>query len=346
MRVLLLGPYPPPHGGVETNLVAIRRFLHQQGIPCAVINITRHRKQEVDEIYYPRNTAELVGRLFSLRYDVLHLHVGGLLSRRVLGLALVCNIVPGKKTVFTFHSGGYPSMPEAKALTSRSLAGVALRRFDRVIGVNQQIVDFFHRLGVQAGRTRLIAPHAFLAADDHNGELPEPLKAFYADHQPVLISAGQLEPEYDLPLQIDVMERVRERFPQAGLLLLGQGSLVHRLRKKIEEKPFAKHILLAGDIAHEVTMRAIARADLMLRTTLYDGDAISVREARFVGTPVVATDNSMRPAGVHLIPFSDPNALVVAVEQVLRSPKAREKMPVPDASNLEAVLRLYEELME
>jgi glycogen synthase len=345
MRVLLLGPYPPPHGGVETNVVAIRRFLRKRGIPCAVINITRHRKQEADEIYYPRNAVELVGRLFRLPYDVLHLHVGGLLSRRVLRLALVCNMVPGKKTVFTFHSGGYPSLPEAKALTSRSMAGMALRRFDRVIGVNQQIVDFFCRLGVQPGTTRLIAPHAFLAAEDHNGELPEPLKTFFADHRPVLISAGQLEPEYDLPLQIDVMERVREKFPQAGLLLLGQGSLEHRLREKIEEKLYAKHILLAGDIAHEVTMRAIAQADLMLRTTLYDGDAISVREALFVGTPVVATDNSMRPAGVHLIPFSDPNALFIAVEQVLRSPKTREKMPAPDEANLGAVLRVYEELM-
>ena len=27
MRVLQLGPYPPPHGGVQTNLVAIRAFL-------------------------------------------------------------------------------------------------------------------------------------------------------------------------------------------------------------------------------------------------------------------------------------------------------------------------------
>src|SRR5271170_1021118 len=248
MRVLLLGPYPPPHGGVETNLVAIRRFLQKRGIGCAVINITRHRKQEADEVYYPGNALELTRLLFRLRYDVLHLHVGGLLSRRVLRLGLVCSLAPGKKTVFTFHSGGYPSLPEAKALTPRSLAGVVLRRFDRVIGVNQQIVDFFQRLGVSGARTRLIAPHAFLAGEENTGDLPEPLSAFFASHRPILISAGQLEPEYDLPQQIDVMGRVREKFPNAGLVLLGHGSLEGSLRTKIEAKPFARHILLAGDV--------------------------------------------------------------------------------------------------
>src|SRR5438105_8526009 len=39
------------------------------------------------------------------------------------------------------------------------------------------------------------------------------------------------------------------------------------------------------------SLRAIADADVLLRTTLYDGDAISVREALYLGTPVVATDN-------------------------------------------------------
>lgn len=347
MRVLLLGPYPPPHGGVETNLVAIRRFLRKRGVACAVVNITRHRKQEADEIYYPGNALELLGLLFRLRYDLLHLHVGGILSHRVLCLGLVCSLVPGKKTVFTFHSGGYPSLPEAKALTPRSLAGFVLRRFDRVIGVNQQIVDFFLRLGVFQEGTRLIAPHAFLADEDRSGDLPEPLGGFFANHRPVLISAGQLEPEYDLGSQIEVMGAVRQEFPNAGLVLLGGGTLESGLHRNIEEKPFAQHILLCGDVPHAIAMKAIAQADVMLRTTLYDGDAISVREALYLGTPVVATDNGMRPAGVQLIPASDHDALFAAIERTLRSSaaKAPKKMSLPDESNLEAVLRVYEELL-
>ena len=85
----------------------------------------------------------------------------------------------------------------------------------------------------------------------------------------------------------------------------------------------------------------------MLRTTSYDGDAISVREALYLGTPVIATDNGMRPCGVHLIPPSNPSALHRAIEETLsaprslRSPKAR-----PDERNLEAVLDLYQELIE
>ena len=60
MRVLLLGPYPPPHGGVQTNLVAVRAFLLKHGVPCAVINITRHRKPDAEEVYYPKDAFQLL----------------------------------------------------------------------------------------------------------------------------------------------------------------------------------------------------------------------------------------------------------------------------------------------
>jgi glycogen(starch) synthase len=346
MRILQLGPYPPPHGGVQTNLVAIRRFLLDRGIPCAVINITRHRKPDQDEVYYPANALQLIVLLLRLRYDILHLHVGGILSRRVLRLGLVCTMLPGRRTVFTFHSGGYPSMPEGKSTGTNSFAGVVLRRFDRVIGVNDEIMGFFQKLRIPQDRLRLILPHAFLDENVSEGLLPEPLETFMAQHHPLFISAGQLEPEYDLPLQIRGLGSAREKFPHAGLVMLGQGSLEQQLRSLIQSQHYAEHILLCGDIAHAYAMQAIGRASIMLRTTLYDGDAISVREALHLGTPVIATDNGMRPEGVHVIPKENPEALRQAIEQLLGAQRAVRLNPIRDESNLEAVLQVYKDLMD
>src|SRR5215469_4994371 len=309
MRVLLLGPYPPPHGGVQTNLVAIRSFLLKHGTPCAVINITRHRKPDRDQVYYPRDARQLLVLLGQLKYDIIHLHIGGILTTRLLALSLICAQWPGAKSVLTFHSGGYPSTPKGQSLGPNSLAGLVLRRFDGLIGVNEEIMAFFRKLRVSPHRARLISPYAFVADEQSSPALPEPLAGFFATHDPVLISVGLLEPEYDLPLQIEVLPQLRQKFPETGLLLIGSGSLEHDLRKRIQESPCPPHILLAGDVPHAVTMEAVSRSRLMLRTTRYDGDALSVREALQLGTPVIATDNGMRPAGVRLVPVNDAAAL-------------------------------------
>src|SRR5205823_11791477 len=66
MRVVQLGPYPPPHGGVQTNLVAIRQFLEQRGIACEAINLTRFRRPDADGVHYPRNAAGLLKLLLEL----------------------------------------------------------------------------------------------------------------------------------------------------------------------------------------------------------------------------------------------------------------------------------------
>ncbi len=55
LRALFLGAYPPPHGGVQTHLVALRDFLLRQGIPCEVINLTRCRKKNGGGVFYPRS---------------------------------------------------------------------------------------------------------------------------------------------------------------------------------------------------------------------------------------------------------------------------------------------------
>ncbi len=344
MKVVQLGPYPPPHGGVQTNLVAIRDYVRQQGSSCAVINITRHRQAEADDVFYPKGSAELVWDLFRKRYDVVHLHIGGGIPLRVQALALAATSVPWAKSILTLHSGGFPSSPEGRAATRSSLLAFVLRRFRYIIGVNQEMIEFFVRLGVPRSRTRLILPHSVALAQmaDH---LPEPLAGFFARYDRILVAVCGLEPEYDIPRQIEAMKYVLEAFPRTGLAVMGSGSQKDLIEQQVANCSYREHILLCGDVPHAVTLKAIAESDALLRTTLYDGDAISIREALYLQTPVIATDNGMRPAGVHLIPMSDTNALVGAINQLLSGNRAHHSKPEPDDSNLAAVFHLYQEVL-
>jgi len=156
---------------------------------------------------------------------------------------------------------------------------------------------------------------------------------------------GLLEPEYDLAMQIDAMAGILEQYPRAGLIIAGAGSLEESLRAQIAAKPYAPHILLYGDMPHAVTLRATLECAALLRTTLYDGDSVSVREALYLGTPVIATDNGMRPPGLKLIPVSDPVSLRDAVCGLLARGTARQEPAGDGQENVRAVLELYERLL-
>ena len=126
----------------------------------------------------------------------------------------------------------------------------------------------------------------------------------------MLLSVGGLEKDYDPLFQIAAMKDILAEFPNAGLMIVGDGSMRGEVEKAVASSGYAHHISLAGNVDHAVTLHLINDADVLLRTTLFDGDAISVREALFLGTPVIATDNAMRPDGVHLIRIGDKDELV------------------------------------
>ena len=343
MRLLLIGPYSPPRGGVQAHLTALHQFLLAQDVSCEVVDLSPGRTTDNAGVYGPRNALELARLLVTLRYDISHLHVGGNLSTRVAALGMLCGTVPGRKSILTFHSGGYPSSPEGRAVRPNSFRGRALRKFERVIAVNEEIAAWFRKVGVPAERVRLILPYAMPSASLAT-ELPESLHSFVTQHQPLLISVGGLEAEYDLPVQIEALGAVREKFPNAGLLLVGAGSLELELRGRAAEKSYGDHVLFCGDVDRSLALRLISDSDLMLRTTLYDGDSIAVREAVHFGIPVIATDRAPRPEGVRVIPAQNLELLRDATMECLRNGSRR--LPATEASdeNLGAILALYKEV--
>ena len=344
MTVLQLGPVPPPHGGVQTNLIAIREHLRRYGVRAPVINLTRHRREPVDDVFYPRTAAEVVKLLITTPADLLHLHIGGRLPARLLALCLVCTLIPRRRVVLTFHSGGYPSEGGARNARPRSIRGRILQRLDAVIAVNQDLAALFRALGVAPSRVRVIVPYAPIALPA-DVVLPEAIRQFKASHRPLLTVVGGLEKEYDLPTPIEAIDSIRQEFPEAGLLIIGSGSIESEIRGFVTRSRNSAHILMCGDVPHAQTLKTVAESDVFLRTTLYDGDSISVREALHAGTPVIATDNRMRPPGVHLVPVSDPAALAAAVARVVRQPFTQGQLDAASNAPLEQVLDLYAELL-
>ena len=344
MVVLQLGPYPPPHGGVQTNLVAIRDYLRSRGMAAPVINLTRHRRRDSDEVYYPQNGRQVLTLLRQIPADIIHIHIGGLLSGRLLALCALCAMLPRRRVLLTFHSGGYPSKVAGDRIRAWSLRGIVFRRLDAVIAVNAEISALFARLGVSSSRIHEICPYSPVSVRE-DAILTEPLRTFCETHSPLLTTVGLLEPEYDLPRQIRALEVLRQQLPAAGLLIVGSGSLQSDLLHQIRSSPAGDHVLLCGDVPHALTVRLIAASDVFLRTTLYDGDSISVREALQLGVPVVATDNGMRPAGVHLIPRSDPQALPQVIRAACCERSARVSPPPPADDSVERVFELYAALL-
>lgn len=342
-HVVQLGPYPPPEGGISRNMLAIRAGLLASGDRCSVIATSRSSSiAEEPDVYHPASPLGLIKVLATLRYDVLHLHIGGDVTSRVLALALASAIFGRGKSVLTLHSGAYPETPEGQAASPSSLRGFIFRRFSRVIAVNEAIADVFRKYGVPADRLRVIAPHVLSRPDDTVG-VPPAYTDFLESHSPVLLAVGGLEKDYDPLFQISAMDDILREFPRAGLLIVGDGSMRTDVERAVLESGHADHIMVAGNVEHAITLHLINDADVVLRTTLFDGDAISVREALFLGTPVIATDTGMRPDGVYLIGAGDRASLLDAIAQGLARGRERTLKTV-ERSNIEAVIGLYNEI--
>lgn len=345
LHVLQLGPVPPPEGGISRNILAIREELRAAGHRSSIIATSKSTVESNEaDVYHPGSKTALIGLLRKLDYDVLHLHIGGEVTKRVLALALACTFFGGKRTVLTLHSGGFATTDAAKTAKPSSIAGRIFRRFSRIVTVNEGLADVFRRYGVVDERLSVVLPYSLKAPDD-KVSVPADLASFCNAHSPLLLAVGGLEKEYDPLMQIEAMRALVREMPNAGLMIVGGGSMQSEVEAAIQNSGCADNIYLTGNVDHAVTLHLMKDSDIVLRTTLFDGDAISVREALFLGTPVIATDNGMRPQGVELIGVGDVAALVENVNEIARRPKPVKVTGQADNANIAKILSVYHDLV-
>src|SRR5205085_5560132 len=127
---------------------------------------------------------------------------------------------------------------------------------------------------------------------------------------------------YCFDLLANAIAELRKKHPRLGCVVMGDS----------ESRPLGlpEHIFAIGDLMHESCLAIIARSDVFVRATFSDGDAISVREAISLGTPVVASDVVSRPAGTLCFKTGEAMDLAAKVDSLISMSPHAIPQPAPE----------------
>lgn len=333
MRIALVGNWPPPHGGLSVHVEALARVLRERGADVRVLDIGAgdHRGGVVRRARGPLRYALALARV-AAEGRLVHLHTNGA-NRKSWLVALAAGRARrpgGPRAILTVHSGLCPAWLRASE-EHRRLAARATAPFARVLAVNDDIAAALAEAGVPRERLAIVSP--FSRAMVRPAEAPAPLAAFAAAHAPLFAAALAPGPVYGAEVLVRAFAAVRERLPDAGLVLFGPDTASDAGLQ-------GPGVLVLGELAHGAALGAVGRADVFVRPTRADGDAVSVREALALGRAVVATRVGHRPDACLLVPPGDPAALAEAMLAA-----ARRGPPAPDGARgvdaFDTLLALY-----
>lgn len=303
MRYVVIGPTPPPLGGVSVYIARVTRKLQAEGNTVENVDVAG-----------ARGFAKVValGRLLlDPRPAQFDLHAFDFSAMAALLLR------PFSKRV-TYMDHGTP-------LYKRNLTGVRrwlLRRLfrtaDELSFVSAEGKSYYEHAGYELTPNAAIQ-HAFLPPplEDEARILatyPSTTLDFLDRKSPLLVgNASQIIFYNDVDLYgfdmcVELARRLAKRYPRVGFLFAianddANRPYVESLRKKLRDEGLSDSVeLLTGQRELWPVFR---RADLMIRPTSNDGYAISLEEAIFCGCRTLASDAARRPQGTTLFRSRD-----------------------------------------
>ncbi|WP_447986175.1 glycosyltransferase family 4 protein [Nitrospira sp. Nam74] len=301
-KLLLVGPYPPPYGGIAMTVFDLQQYLlAQRACHVEVLNIGEGRSVINGECIGVRGALDFFHKVmsFARRGYFIHLETNGHNLKSWIS-ALICSAagyLNGRKTIIAFGSGNLPAyllhLNRWKKLVVKAvlaLAGVVICRNQNMVEAIQNVRERQDRIEIVPGFMGL---HTRKLID-----VPRDVKEFCDAHTPLIGATVTLAPEYGASLALQGIQRLLHKHPNLGLVLLGIGPEEANQLPGLAD--VREHVFLAGSVDANVSLSVMRHLGLFLRPTYFDGDSLSVREALALGIPVVASSTGLRPKGVVL----------------------------------------------
>jgi glycosyltransferase involved in cell wall biosynthesis len=350
--VALVGPFPPPYGGMAVYLSAIEAGLRQEAmaplkvpIPYAATGGWRRQLSRV---------AVFVHAAFSVlrnRPDVIHCVTGS--QPNLLGnvLPLVAARMLRRSSLLSVAGGEFPAAVTGYHGARRQLVRFILTRPQLVLACTDEIAAALQVMGVPKARIITMSNALPLRLDPRADQRLAPEVATFADaHAPLIASTSGWYGLYGSQDLVEAVRRLRRSHPRLGLVLMvkagGDGAFRAEFLERLAREELCDAVMVRED--ERAVFPILRRADVFIRTPHHEGDAISVREALAVGTPVVASDVGFRPKGVIRYRPGDPDDLATRIAETLDGKATGQKMDTADTGegerNLQWLLCAYRRL--
>lgn len=108
--------------------------------------------------------------------------------------------------------------------------------------------------------------------------------------RPLLVTVGRLAPNKGFEVGLEALALMRSRFPPSWRwIVVGEGPLGADLAHAVRRHHLSEHVRFAGGFSDPDMHSLLARADLFLNPTLYEGSSLVTLEAMSHGCAVVGS---------------------------------------------------------
>lgn len=309
MKLLQIGPYPPPLGGWSFHIKIFQEYLDSLKIENRVLDIGENRKIKKPGCVDVQNGFDYLLKVFShgiKRYQ-LYIHFNG---NSLIGILLTLTaqfiaLLTFRRSLLSFHAGVIQKCFAREINLHRLLTFFSFRLAKGIICNSEAVKEQIIKLGVKSAKVYPI-PCFSMQYIKHEKVLTEEEQAFLKDHSPIFGSYIFFRDEYDPQTLFDALAIAKENYPEFGAVIIGSVDGAEPYFKQIKQNDLESHILFAGDKSHDNFLTIVENCDLIIRTPVSDGVCSSVMEALALKIPVVGSDNKTRPE--QLVLFEPGNA--------------------------------------
>lgn len=258
------------------------------------------------------------------------------------------------RVVVTLHNLPVGSAPTR--LVGKALHLVVVKGADYVLTVSPDLLEKAKQLGLKAGEIAVVpAPargcmdHAAQpeisqdsAQSSDAGSGVDSGSGYGAssdtdcDAAPCLLTIARLAPQKGLDLLLEAATLIKQRGIDFTWLVAGDGPLKAQLNQQIDEA--ALPVKLLG--RREDIGALLSQADVVVQTSYWEGQPLTLREAMQAGRAIVATDvggSAYTLAGCGQLVEPQAGPLADAVVAVISDPKRRETL---EAASRAAVAKI------
>ena len=298
-RLALVGPLPPPFGGMANQTRQLSELLTSEGVFVEVVQVNApYRPTWIEKLKGLRALFRLVPYLLRLwraagRNDLFHIMANSGWSWHLFAAPAIAIAKARGKTVVVNYRGG-----EAEEFFARSFARVkpSLDKADAIVVPSEFLGEIFGKRGFATHTVPNIVNLERFSPGEHNETAPH------------ILVARNLEKLYDNASALRAFALVRQRHTNARMTIAGSGPERVALESLAAELGVMEAVTFAGRVENSEMPKLYRNVSIALNPSLADNMPISVLEALASGVPVVSTN----VGGVPYLVQDQKTALLVA----------------------------------